>query len=306
MPIILQETQRALFYAPFYATFALGAYKDEGLDIILKSSKHPDDAARSIAEGTADLSWGGPMRVIVGRDRDPQSDIVCFCEVVTRDPSFLIGREPRPSFKFADLFGVNIAIISEVPTPWYCLQNDIRRAGLDPQRLRQMPARTMAENTQLLRSGSVEVIQVLEPFAQELLENAAGYIWWTAASRGHTSYTCFYTRRRTLVARQAEFSAMTRAIYRTQRWIHSVQGSEIAAAVTNYFPDIPRDVLIPALTRYQSLGVWGKNPLLPRSGYDRLKAGVLSAGAAKLDLPYEQAVENSLADAVMAKQPAAL
>lgn len=303
MPIILQETQRAIFYAPFYAALALGAYKDEGLDIDLKSSTRPDDAARSVMEGTADLSWGGPMRVIVARDRDPQSDLVCFCEVVTRDPFFLIGRTPRPSFKFADLFGVSVAIVSEVPTPWYCLQNDIRRAGLNPQRLKRTPARLMAENAELLRSGSVDVIQVLEPFAQELVANGAGHIWWAAANRGHTSYTCFYTRRAILTARQVEFTSMTRAIYRTQRWIHSASGSEIAAAVANYFPDIPGDVLTAALTRYQSLGVWGKNPVLPRSGYDRLKAGVLSAGAAKLDLLYEQAVDNSLADAVMAQQP---
>src|SRR5262245_19654647 len=144
MRITLQETQRALFYAPFYAAFALGAYKDEGLDIILKSSARPDDAARSVIEGTADLSWGGPMRVIVNHDRDPQADLVCFCEVVTRDPFFLIGRMPRENFKFEDLFGIKVAIVSEVPTPWYCLQEDIRRAGLDPQQLMRMPPRTLA------------------------------------------------------------------------------------------------------------------------------------------------------------------
>jgi len=306
MAIILQETQRAVFYAPFYAALALGAYKDEGLEIILKSSTRPDDAARSVTEGTADLSWGGPMRVIVGRDRDTQSDLVCFCEVVTRDPFFLIGRTPRPDFRFADLFDANVAIVSEVPTPWYCLQDDIRRAGLDPQKLNRTQARTMAENAELLRHASIDVVQVLEPFAQELVASGAGHIWWAAANRGHTSYTCFYARRPILAARRAEFIAMTRAIYRTQRWIYSVGGSEIAAAVSGYFPDIPNNVLVPALTRYQSLRVWGRNPCLPRSGYERLKTGMLSAGAAKLDLPYEQAVDNTLADAIMAQQPAGL
>ena len=306
MRITLQETQRAVFYAPFYAAFALGAYKDEGLDVTLKSSPRPDDAARSVMEGTADLTWGGPMRVIVGRDRDPHSDLVCFCEVVTRDPFFLIGRTPRDNFKFADLFGIKVAIVSEVPTPWYCLHEDIRRAELDPQRLTRMPPCTMAENVQLLRSGGVDAIQVFEPFAQELIANGDGQIWWAAASRGHASYTCFYSHRRTLAARRAEFTAMTRAVYRTQRWTHDAGGAEIAAAVARYFPDIPRDRLTAALTHYQRLGVWGRDPRLPRSGYDQIKASVLSAGAATLDLPFEEAVDNSLAQAVMAQPRPAL
>ena len=306
MRIVLQETQRALFYAPFYAALALGAYADEGLDVVLKTSARPDDAARSVAEGTADLSWGGPMRAIVGYDRDRQSDLICFCEVVTRDPFFLVGRTPREDFKFDDLFGARVAIVSEVPTPWYCLQEDIRRAGLDPEGLTRTAPRTMVENTMLLRSGEIDVIQVLEPFAQALVASGDGHIWWAAAKRGHTSYTCFYTRRPTLAARRAEFTAMTRAIYRTQRWIQSVSGSDIASAVGGYFPDTPRDRLVAAVSNYHSLGVWGADPHLPRSGYERLKAGVLSAGAAKADLPFEAAVDNTIADAVMATEPPAV
>jgi NitT/TauT family transport system substrate-binding protein len=306
MPIVLQETQRAVFYAPFYAALALGAYRDEGLDVVLKSSTRPDEAARSVTEGTADLSWGGPMRVIVSRDRDIKSDLVCFCEVVTRDPFFLIGKKPLPGFKFSDLFGVNVAIVSEVPTPWYCLQEDVRRAGLDPLKLTRTSARTMAENTQLLQSDGVDVVQVLEPFADELIASGLGHIWWAAADRGHASYTCFYTRRPILDARRAEFTAMTRAIYRTQRLFQTVGAEDIAPVVADFFPNIPRGRLVHALTRYRALGVWGKDPRLPRSGYDRLKAGILSADAAKYDLPFEQAVDNSLAHTVIAENPPVL
>jgi hypothetical protein len=89
-----------------------------------------------------------------------------------------------------------------------------------------------------------------------------------------------------------------RAIFRTLRWTHDAGGAEIAAAVAGYFPDIPRDRLT---ARYQRLGVRGRDPRLPRSGYDQLMASILSAGAATLDLPFEQAVDNSLAQTVMVK-----
>ncbi|MEJ0072325.1 MAG: hypothetical protein WDO24_30590 [Pseudomonadota bacterium] len=52
--------------------------------------------------------WGGPMRVILMHEREPALDLVCFCEVVTRDPFFLVGRAPRPDFKLADLMALRL------------------------------------------------------------------------------------------------------------------------------------------------------------------------------------------------------
>jgi NitT/TauT family transport system substrate-binding protein len=54
---------------------------------------------------------------------------------VTRDPFLLLGREPRPDFVLRDLLDVRVATVSEVPTPWMCLQEDLRRAGITPSDL---------------------------------------------------------------------------------------------------------------------------------------------------------------------------
>jgi ABC-type nitrate/sulfonate/bicarbonate transport system substrate-binding protein len=44
--IRLMENFRALFYAPYYATHALGFYANEGVDVELVSSDAPGDAPR--------------------------------------------------------------------------------------------------------------------------------------------------------------------------------------------------------------------------------------------------------------------
>src|SRR4051794_15502751 len=44
MPIKLSENFRAVFYAPFYATQALGFYAREGVEVELVSSAVPGDA----------------------------------------------------------------------------------------------------------------------------------------------------------------------------------------------------------------------------------------------------------------------
>ena len=132
MTIILQESLRGLFYAPYYACFALGAFESEGVAVEFVSAPSPGAAPDGLFAGTVDVSWGGPMRVNQLYETRPDCDLVCIGEAVTRDPFFLVGREPRPDFTFSDLYGRRVATVSEVPTPWLCLQHDLRLAGLDP------------------------------------------------------------------------------------------------------------------------------------------------------------------------------
>ena len=103
MHVKLSENFRAVFYAPFYATHALGFYRDEGVEVELLNSPAPAAAAAGLLDGSIDVAWGGPMRVMKARDLDPASPLVCFCEVAARDPFFLVGRGDPATFRLADL-----------------------------------------------------------------------------------------------------------------------------------------------------------------------------------------------------------
>jgi NitT/TauT family transport system substrate-binding protein len=302
MAIRLQETQRALFYAPFYATLALDVFRDEGVDVSFHSAARPENAASDLFTGAVDVSWGGPMRIMLTRDRDA-SDLVGFCEVVTRDPFFLIGRGPRENFTLKDLPGLKIGIVSEVPTPWCCLQEDIRRAGIDPESLDLSQAGKMPENVAALRKGALDVVQLFEPFVEELLSDGSGHIWYAAADRGPTSYTCLYARESTLTSRHAELAAMTRAIYRVQKWIAGANPRDVAGVIQQFLPGVDRTRIANAVRRYQTFGVWGKNPHLPREGFERLRAGLLSSGLIKTPIPFERAIDNRFAAEAIAANP---
>jgi NitT/TauT family transport system substrate-binding protein len=306
MPITLQENLRGLLYTPFYAALAVGAYRREGVAIKFVSAPEPARAAEGLFDGTVDVAWGGPMRVMQTYDRRADCDLVCFGEAVTRDPFLLIGREPRPGFKFADLYGQRIATVSEVPTPWLCLQEDLRRAALDPNELPRVADRTMAENVAALRRGELDIVQLFEPFAEELISAGDGHIWYAAATRGPTSYTSFYARRITLAARREELQMLVRGLYRTQKWLYASPPSSIAEAVQSFFPAVPAPLLRAAIARYLDLGIWGRNPILPYGGYDRLRAGLISAGFVKQAASFERAVDNSLSEEIVREDPPAL
>jgi ABC-type nitrate/sulfonate/bicarbonate transport system substrate-binding protein len=69
MRIRLAENFRAVFYAPFYATQALGFYAREGVDVELIASSGPGDGVAALLDGTVDITWGGPMRVMKAREQ---------------------------------------------------------------------------------------------------------------------------------------------------------------------------------------------------------------------------------------------
>ncbi len=305
MAIILQEPLRGLFYAPYYAALALGAWDKEGVEVRMVSAPSPAEAPNALFYGTVDVAWGGPMRVNQIYDQRAHCDLVCFGEAVTRDPFMLVGQVARPNFRLAVLMAGRIATVTEVPTPWLCLQEDLRRAGFDPEAVARVADHSMPESVYALRSREVDVVQLCQPFAEELIASGHGHLWYAAANRGLCSYTSFYARHSVLDAKREEMLGLVRGLYRTQKWLHRRSPERLSDAIAPYFPAVPQALLRAAVRRYHTLGIWGPNPILPRAGYDRLKAGLISGGFAK-GTPFETAVDNSLAEQVVAEDPPAL
>lgn len=296
--ITLQETLRGVFYAPFYAAMERGAFAAEGVEIGFVSSPTPAQALEALMAGTADVGWGGPMRVNHGNRTIPGADFVCFAEVVTRDPFFLVTRAPRAPYAPEQLQGLRFGKVTEVPTPWLCLQHDLRLAGLDPASVAVIDGRTMEQNSASLLAGELDVTQCFQPYAETLVEQGC-HIWWSAADRGPCSYTTLYASRATLAAKTDELAAMVRALYATQRWLHASNGAAIADTVASYFPGQPRPRLAACFERYLRLGIWGRNPVLPRGGYERLRDSLVTGGLIDRGLSFEQAVDNTLAEAAI-------
>jgi NitT/TauT family transport system substrate-binding protein len=303
MKLTLIENFRALFYAPFYATFELGAYKAEGLDVDMITGGPSGQTMGMLAAGAAEVSWGGPLRVIMAHDKDPGSDAVAFCEVVGRDPFFLVGREPNPGFRMADLRGKRVAITTEVPTPWICLQRDLQLAGIDRAAITLAPPRTMSENSAALRAGDVDVIQVFQPYAQTLIDEGAGHLWYAAASRGPACYTTLNTTRRFVRENPQALLAMARAVLRTQKWIFAHSGADLAEIVGGYLPDVPRGVLAACFDEYKANGTWSRDPVVKRAGIEWKRDAMLACGVIRTGLDYAAYVDPQFAEAAVREDP---
>jgi NitT/TauT family transport system substrate-binding protein len=294
MPIKLTENFRAVFYAPFYATQALGFYAREGVEVELRPSPAPAGAAADLLAGTIDLTWGGPMRVMKARDDDPNSPLVCFCEVAARDPFFLVGRGDPSAFRLADLPRMRFASVSEVPTPWLCLQQDLRDAGVDPDRLERVTDRTMGDNLEALRKGDLDAAQLFEPYVSMALATGAGRILYAASTRGPTVYTTFLATRESIARNHAAFAAMVRAVHRMEAWLQEHSADELADAIAPFYPSLAGEFLVSALRRYHQAGLWATRPEVSRQGFARLATSLLSGGFVSRLHDYDACVDQSL------------
>jgi NitT/TauT family transport system substrate-binding protein len=297
MHVKLSENFRAVFYAPFYATHALGFYSSEGVEVELLNSPAPATAAAGLLDGSIDISWGGPMRVMKARDEDPASPLVCFCEVAARDPFYLVGKRDASTFRLSDLAGLKVGTVSEVATPWLCLQHDLRLQGVDPAQIDRVTDRTMADNLEALRRGELDVVQMFEPYVSMATRAGAGEVLHAASSRGPTVYTTFLASRESIRRNRAAFDAMVRAIRRSLAWVAEHSGAELADAVASYYPHVPRDLLSGSLQRYHDAKLWARTPDLSRQGFTRLAESMKSGGFISRLHAYEDCVDQSFAEA---------
>jgi NitT/TauT family transport system substrate-binding protein len=296
-PITLYENKRTVAYTPFYFTIARGDWVREGIDVSVVTSPDASQTAPALLDGRADVSWGGPMRVMLHHDRDPDCPLVCFGQVVARDPFLLIGREPNERFRFADLVGRRVAVATEVPTPWMTFQDDLARAGIDPASLDRTPDLTMAENVEALKNGAADVVQLFEPYADELVSSGAGHVWHRFARRGDISYTSFYTTRRFASEQRETCAALVRGIASMQKALYAEPPTAIAEAIANFFPDLPTGSLARMIDGYRASHLWARTPSLPRDAFLRLKAALVSGRLIDIDPPYEHIVDADLSNA---------
>lgn len=287
---------RVPFYAPFYAALGIGAYKNHGLDVTMHIGGSGAAVVDSLLSGKADVAWGGPARVMHEVDANPSSPLRCFCSVVNRDPFFLVGRERNDGFSLEKLKDFSLRTVSEVPTPWICLQDDIRKIGLDPALIRLVSGHTMPENAAAISNGGLEVAQLFEPYVSTLELQNAGHIWWAAASRGDTAYTSFITTEQNLLSKRGQFRRLVCAMSDTLKWMSSEGPQALSNVVADYFDDLPRAVLDAGIERYHKLGIWSPTPYISRESFERLAEALYLGGAVSRMPAFEACIDQSIVE----------
>ena len=289
--LTIAENFRGIFYIPFYVLRELALAEKEGVSLQWLPPGSPGSAIDSVKSGQIDLTWGGPMRVMIDCDSTANNPhrLVSVSQAVGRDPFCLLADHPRAILK--DITNLRVSVVKEVPTPWLCLQADLADLGVAlPRQLRtdlDMPAQLKA-----LAQGEVDVIQAFEPFVSQALRTGKAHLIYAHSTRGPTVYTAFITTRKTLAKRESDIQVLDWALGQALSWMSNHSAAEITALVRDYFVDLSEDDLIDSITRYSQSAVWSDNTRVDRAGFDRLSESFYRGGAIRAPAQYEHCVFN--------------
>lgn len=291
LTLTIAENFRGIFYIPFYVLRELAFAEKAGVSLQWLPPGTPGSAFGDVKSGHIDLTWGGPMRVMIDHDTtaDNSRRLVSVSQAVGRDPFCLLSNDPRTTLK--DISNLRVSIVKEVPTPWLCLQADLADLGVAlPTRLRtdwDMPAQLAA-----LAQGDVDVIQAFEPFVSQALRTGKAHLIYSQSARGPTVYTAFVTTRKNLAKRVSDIQTLDWALGQALSWMRNHTAAEITALVGNYFVDLSKDDLIDSISRYSQSAVWSDNTRVDRAGFDRLSQSFYRGGAIRAPAQYEHCVFN--------------
>ena len=292
------------FYTPLAAGVALGHFRDVGLDVTaVPAAAFGKATIDALLGGDIQISLGGLMRSFELAERTGQI-VVHFAEVCSRNGFFLLAREPRPGFRWADLVGRTVLSFAEAPTPWQCLLTVLRRHGVDPAQVRIERHRPGPEAVAAFLAGTGDFLEQPQPVIERLLVEGRGHL---VASMGEATgpvpFSSYMTTPAFLAREPDVIARFTRGTYRTQRWLAAHGAADIARAVAPAFPETELPLLERAVARYLGQGTWARDPLLRRDGYDYLERILLDGAFICRGQRYEDLVDTAIATQVMAEAP---
>ncbi|MDX2364346.1 ABC transporter substrate-binding protein [Bacillus altitudinis] len=294
------EVTHSVFYAPLYVALSEGFFKDEGLEVELKTTWGGDKTMTALLSGGADIALTGSESSIYVEAQDTKDSVMNFAQLTQTDGTFLVSREKINQFSWDQLKGKDFLGQRKGGMPQMVGEYVLKKEGIDlKQDLRMIQNIDFANISGAFSSGTGDFVQLFEPTASLIEKGGKGYI--TASfgeASGKVPYTTFMAKKSYLEENKETAEAFTRAIYKAQKWVKAKSPEEITKTIQSQFPDTDLDVLSTAIKRYKQQNSYATDPLLNEEEWNKLQEIMKASGELPEFIPYKQLVDSSIAKKV--------
>jgi NitT/TauT family transport system substrate-binding protein len=292
----------SLFYTPQFVALHLGVLEQEGLRVDLTTAASGAALSAMLLRGEADLGLSGPIRTLELAERGSGARLISLIEVNSRDGFFLLGHGPQPRFQWADLLGSRLILFAEAPTPWLCLQQVLRRYGIDRGGITLIADLPTDQAVAAFLRGEADYLEQGQPAVERLVYSGrAAIVASEGEAVGPVPFSAYLTTPEFAAARADLLHRFARAFYRAQRWLAQHSADEIAQLIAPSFPDVEPHIRTRAIARYLQHDTWAKAPLLREDGFRYLQDILIGGGFISRRYPYVEHVDVEFARAAMAE-----
>ena len=292
----LMDTFRNLFYTPVYVAVGGGFLHQRELDVHLSTAPPGADSVDLLRQGVTDILQSGVSRSLMELDEGKTDAPAHIAETNQRDGFFLISRRPVEGWSWKEIEGSTLVPIGFTPVPWATLRHALRLRDVDAGRVRLIEGLSAEEALRRFRDGEADYIQMVNPFAQQLIDEGAGYL---AAGIGPVlGYVCYSSLAASpafLEARPDLAQRFVLGFYDAQRWLATADHEVVADMVAPFFPAANRRTIERSIRRYKAQETWAEDPLIGEEGFVAIRDILIDGGLVKGAHAYDAVVEPGFA-----------
>jgi NitT/TauT family transport system substrate-binding protein len=280
--------RHSAFYSPLLATMAAGFLKDEGLEAVYFVKPKERNLYEMFRQGEVDI-----MQAAVSTSWDPLSRGVRdiprhFAQINERDGFFVVGRKDDESFSWKNLEGAEL-IADHSQQPLVMMKYALHVQGVDWKNVRSLNAGDPEASSRAFREGRGDYVHLQGPAAQQLELDGVGFV---CACVGDALPRLAFSSLMAMTSflNTAKARAFMRAYRHALNWVNDEPASQIAKRELAMFGGLSEAAWTSAIARYQRLGTWRRDPVIPKDQYEVSMDAFIHAGIFSRRLDYNDVV----------------
>ncbi|GIN88186.1 putative binding protein YtlA [Heyndrickxia sporothermodurans] len=291
------EVTRSVFYTPQYVAIKKGFFKDEGLDIDLKTTAGGDKTMTTLLSNGADVALVGSETSIYVHAQGAEDPVINFAQLTRTDGTFLVSRKKINNFSWDQLKGTTFLGQRKGGMPQMVGEYVLNAHGIDPHKdLNLIQNIDFANVANAFASGTGDFVQLFEPTASVFEKEGKGHIVASFGEEsGNVPYTDYMAKQSYIKENKETLEKFVRAIQKAAKWIEENEPKVVAKVVQPYFENVDLDILASSINRYQKQGSFGTDLILSKDGWKHLQDIMEKAGELPKRVDYETLVNTSIA-----------
>jgi NitT/TauT family transport system substrate-binding protein len=297
-----EEVVRSVLFVPVYVALNQGYFKENGLDVGMKTSQGTDKGMAALLSNSADIVLIGPEATIYVASSESPVKPKIFSALTATDGFLLMSRKPIEKFSWSMLKGKNVMSFRPGSNPDVFLETAMRKNGVDPRTdLKLVNNISPAARMGAWIAGQNDFGIFLEPEASNLESSGSGYVVASVGQEvGPVDYTVFTATDSYLQKNPQVAQAWVNAIAKAQKYVEAAAPADLARHVSEYFPGMSQAELVKTIERYRNLHLWKTSTLVQEKAMETLQDMLMASGQLEKAkrVKYEQIVVPSFANAV--------
>ncbi|MNH82421.1 taurine transporter substrate binding subunit [compost metagenome] len=296
--IELGEVTRSVFYAPQYVALEKGFFKDNGLDVELRTTSGGDKTMTALLSGSIDIALVGAETSIYVYQQGSDDPVLNFAGLTQTDGTFLVSRKEVQNFNWDSLKQSVFLGQRKGGMPQMAGEFTLKKHGIDPhQDLNLIQNVDFANITAAFISGTGDYVQLFEPQASIIEKEGKGHVIASFGTEsGKLPYTVYMSKKSYIDGHNEQIQKFTNAVSKAQQWVNEHSPEEIAKVISPYFKDTDQAILTSAIKRYKEQGTYAQTPGIDEKSWNNLLDVMDAAGELKERIPVSKLVEPSFAN----------